>query len=328
MSITYEEAVADRKKVKQQYTRNATTLNSYIFAQLSKKDVITLHAEMQVIAEEVLAANAIVIEVATEDALVKAERWNADFEADHKAISDRVFEYIAPPVPNHSSTQFSTGSVTEENQEINRFSEIPQTPTRTARTSDDRRTDSPIKDSPHASVLHHVGNYPTLNPVEDRKPHHSESRQSMLIRRLPKTQIQPFDGNPMNWPLFSNVFQTSVHNVLEHDSDRLTILKELLNPSVRQTIARFLFNPSLYSKVWETLERNYGNPTLIIEAAYAAIDALPFWKDYGYTGLRRFSSELNGILANLEMVGGDLEIASSENLRRLVVKMPPRLTDE
>ena len=128
--------------------------------------------------------------------------------------------------------------------------------------------------------------------------------------------------------LFSNVFQTSVHNVLEHDSDRLTILKELLTPSVRQTIARFLFNPSLYSKAWETLERNYGNPALIIEAAHAAIDALPFWKDYDYAGLRHFSSELSGILANLEMVGGDSEIASSGNLRWLVVKMPPRLTDE
>ena len=164
MSITYEEAVADRKKVKQQYTRNATTLNSYIFAQLSKTDVIALHAEMQVIAEEVLDANAIVCEVATEDALVRAERWNADFEADHKAISNRVFEYIAPPVPNHSPTQLSTGSVTEENRESNHFPEIPQTPTRAARTSDDRRPDSPIKDSPHAMVLHHVGNYPTLNP--------------------------------------------------------------------------------------------------------------------------------------------------------------------
>ena len=150
----------------------------------------------------------------------------------------------------------------------------------------------------------------------------------MLTRRLPKTQIQPFDGNPINWPLFSNVFQTSVHNVLEHDSDQLTILKELLTPSVRQTIARFLFNPSLYSKAWETLERNYGNPALIIEAAHAAIDALPFWKDYDYAGLRHFSNELSGILANLEMVGGDSEIASSGNLRRLVVKMPPRLTDE
>ena len=54
--------------------------------------IIALHAEMQVIAEQVLAANGIVIEVATEDALVRAERWNADFEADHKAIFDRVFK--------------------------------------------------------------------------------------------------------------------------------------------------------------------------------------------------------------------------------------------
>ena len=277
MSITYEEAVADRKKVKQQYTRNATTLNSYIFAQLYKTDVIALHAEIQVIAGEVLAANAIVIEVATEDAQVRAERWNADFEADHKAISDRVFEYIAPPVPNHSSTQLSTGSFTEEDdQESNHFSEIPQSPTRAARTSDDRRPDSPITNSPHATLLHQVANYPTLNRVEDEKPHFSETRQSMLIRRLPKTQIQPIDGNPMNWALFSNVFQTFVHNVLEHDSDRLTILKELLTPRVRQTIARFLFNPPLYSKAWETLERKYGNPALIIEAAHAAIDALSF----------------------------------------------------
>ena len=137
MSITYEESVTDRKKVKQQDTRNTTTrYKSYIFAQLSKKDVIALHAEMQVIAEQVLAANGIVIEVATKDALVRAERWNADFEADHKAMSDRVFEYIAPPVPNHSSTQLSTGSFTEES---NHFSEIPQTPTRAARTSDDHR---------------------------------------------------------------------------------------------------------------------------------------------------------------------------------------------
>lgn len=97
---------------------------------------------------------------------------------------------------------------------------------------------------------------------------------------------------------------------------------------MRQTIARFLFNPSFYSKAWETLERNYGNPALIIKTAQAVVDALPFLNDFDYPGLRHFSSELHGILANLGMVGGDSEIASSGNLRRLVAKMPPRLTDE
>ena len=67
------------------------------------------------------------------------------------------------------------------------------------------------------------------------------------------------------------------------------------------------------SKAWETLERNYGNPALIIEAAHAAIDELPFWTDYDNDGLRHFSSELNGVLGNLRLVGGDLEIACSRN---------------
>ena len=134
-----------------------------------------------------------------------------------------------------------------------------------------------------------------------------------MIRRMPKTQIQPFDGNPMNWPLFSNVFQTSVHNVFEHDSDRLTLLKVLLTFRVRQTIARFLFNSSLKSvgnvgkKLWKS------SSIIIIEAAHAAIDALPFLKDYDNGGLRHFSSERNGILGNLRMVGGDLEIVWSRN---------------
>ena len=66
----------------------------------------------------------------------------------------------------------------------------------------------------------------------------------------------------MNWVLFSNAFKMSVHNVLENDSARLTILKELLTPSVRQPFARYYFNLSLNSEARETLERNYGNPSL------------------------------------------------------------------
>ena len=80
------------------------------------------------------------------------------------------------------------------------------------------------------------------------------------------------------------MFQTSVHNVPEHDSDRLTILKELLTPNVKQTIAKFLFNPSLYSKAWETLERNYGNQDLNIEACC-------HWRIAFLEGLRLFRFE-------------------------------------
>ena len=70
-----------------------------MFAQLNKKDVISLNAELQVIAEEVLAANAIVIGVATEDALNRTKNWNTEFKANFKEIYEPVFKYIAPPTP-------------------------------------------------------------------------------------------------------------------------------------------------------------------------------------------------------------------------------------
>ena len=90
MSITYEEAVADRQKVKQQYNRHATTLavanstivtlaynacNSYILRHLTyfcsiEQKRCHCPSCRNAIAEEVLAANAIVIKAA----LVRAER--------------------------------------------------------------------------------------------------------------------------------------------------------------------------------------------------------------------------------------------------------------
>ena len=131
----------------------------------------------------------------------------------------------------NSSPQPNAGGFTEEDdQEDCHVPEILQSSIQGVHTSDDRRSDSPITNSSHVMALRHVGNYPNLSSEANAQPYFSEIRQSMFPRRLPKTRIQPFDGNPMNWPLFSYDFQVSVHNVIEHDSDRLTILRELLTP--------------------------------------------------------------------------------------------------
>ena len=188
ISLTYDEAVVDRKKIKQQYTRHVTALICCMFAQLSKKDVISLRAELQVIAEEVLAANAIVIRVATEDALERTKNLNAEFEVNFKEISDRVFKFIAPPTPMNSSPQPNAGGFTEEDdQEDRHVPEILQSSIRDVRTSYDRRPDSPIANSSHAMTLRHVGNFPNLSREADAQPYFTETRQSMLARRLPKT---------------------------------------------------------------------------------------------------------------------------------------------
>ena len=67
------------------------------------------------------------------------------------------------------------------------------------------------------------------------------------------------------------------------------------------------------------MERNYGNGN--------TIEALPFWKTMtdDYDGLRYFSNELNRILTNLGMVGGD---SDHKFWKSNDVKIPPKPTEE
>ena len=87
-----------------------------------------------------------------------------------------------------------------------------------------------------------------------------ESRQSMLAKRLPVVHIRPFHGDPNNWPIFAKDFKNSVHNILDEDSDRLTILQQLLSIDVRRQMARYLHDLALYQQAWNMLETRYGNP--------------------------------------------------------------------
>ena len=127
--------------------------------------------------------------------------------------------------------------------------------------------------------------------------------------------------------MFAKDFTNSVHNVLDDDNDRLTLLRELLLTYVRRSMARFLHDPALYQHAWRTLEMRYGNEALV-ETSLTGIDALQPWGEHDYNGLSHFSAELNGILANLTLVKEQHEAESAGNLRRLVAIMPPKLTDD
>lgn len=80
--------------------------------------------------------------------------------------------------------------------------------------------------------------------------------------------------------MFVKDFENSVHNVLDEDSERLTILQQLLSVDVRRHMARHLHDPALYQQAWNMLETRYGNPALIVEVSLAAKDALQPWRDY------------------------------------------------
>uniref|UniRef100_A0A5S6QVS3 Uncharacterized protein n=1 Tax=Trichuris muris TaxID=70415 RepID=A0A5S6QVS3_TRIMR len=112
--------------------------------------------------------------------------------------------------------------------------------------------------------------------------------------------------------MFSSAFQQSVHSVLSSDADRLCILRELLAPEVRRSLAKYLYDPRLYNVAMEVLQRSYGDPQRLVHACLRSFTALRTWNDFDYDDLRAFSDELSSIVSILSLVGHEVEICSSD----------------
>ncbi|KFD62161.1 hypothetical protein M514_03760 [Trichuris suis] len=114
-------------------------------------------------------------------------------------------------------------------------------------------------------------------------------------------EIPKFSGRTRDWPMFITSFRQSVHDILDSDTERLNILRELLDDDVKRSVSKYLYNPKCYEELMRILERRYGNPQRIIHACLKSIEALSTWKDFDLPGLRSFCNELQGIVATLSL---------------------------
>ncbi|KFD49167.1 hypothetical protein M513_09991 [Trichuris suis] len=169
----------------------------------------------------------------------------------------------------------------------------------------------------------HRSSAPAAQPTQLLHPCHS-----LLASRLPKMEIPKFSGRTRDWPVFITSFRQSVHDILDPDTDRLNILRELLDDDVKRSVSKYLYNPKCYEELMRILERRYGNPQRIIHACLKSIEALSTWKDFDLPGLRSFCNELQGIVATLSLGNHHVEIESAGNLMAAVKKMPERLRDD
>ena len=126
--------------------------------------------------------------------------------------------------------------------------------------------------------------------------------------------------------MFVKDFENSVHNVLDEDSERLTILQQLLSVDVRRHMARHLHDPALYQQAWNMLETRYGNHNCGSisrrERCTTAVEGLR------YRSLSNFFAELNGIVVNLTLVKDHNEVervgnGQSQRCRRDSQKIGP-----
>ena len=83
--------------------------------------------------------------------------------------------------------------------------------------------------------------------------------------RLPKLQLQSFDGDLTKWTTFWDAYESAIHsNVTLSDIDKFTYLRSLVNRSARDAIAGLTLSSANYHEAVSVLVKRFGNKQKII----------------------------------------------------------------
>ena len=77
-------------------------------------------------------------------------------------------------------------------------------------------------------------------------------------RSLPKLKLREFDGNPLDWPEWSGMFQSTVHNSPISRDEKMSHLKTLLTGKAKRAVNGMVYSGAMYDEAWKTLERKFG----------------------------------------------------------------------
>ena len=85
--------------------------------------------------------------------------------------------------------------------------------------------------------------------------------------KLPKLQMQKFNGCPQKWQEFWDAYESSIHpNEKLSEVDKFAYLRGLLEEPARSTVAGFALTADNYNDAIELLKRRFGKDEKIKRA--------------------------------------------------------------
>lgn len=147
----------------------------------------------------------------------------------------------------------------------------------------------------------------------------------------PHVDLEPFTGNPMDWPFFIQRFKIWIHDAMPNDTLRMIYLEELLSPELRQKYSAYLSYPGRYRSLLVHLRNHYGHPLLVARSCFEALRQLaPLDPNNPKSTVGSLSAKVENILTILKMAGCDGEIRtfSALELSGLVGKLTEDLRNK
>uniref|UniRef100_A0A5S6QAN9 Peptidase A2 domain-containing protein n=1 Tax=Trichuris muris TaxID=70415 RepID=A0A5S6QAN9_TRIMR len=164
-----------------------------------------------------------------------------------------------------------------------------------------------------------------VNESHSHPIHITNCHPALLQQLSPAVKIEIVDGDPRKWDQFIGSFKALVHDVVPMDAQRIAILRQLLSPRLRASIAPSFHGPRLYRQALIDLRRLFGDPNLIIDAYIRSLfDILPM--KYGNSDeVSRFFYEVHGAVNTLRAYGAKSELSARAMLQAVVSNLNKRL---
>ena len=150
----------------------------------------------------------------------------------------------------------------------------------------------------------------------------------ILMSTLPKANIEPFDGDPKNWPIFIQTFKSMIHDITPLNAQRIGLLRGMLDTNMQRKYSRILGNPLNYQQALQDLWTFHGQPHLVVQKYIEDLRDIPLLKEGDVKALGDFQQRVHGAICSLEAAGYGHELNSSIALADLVIKLPRTLASK
>ena len=142
---------------------------------------------------------------------------------------------------------------------------------------------------------------------------------------LPKLQIQPFDGNPLEWLTFWDSYSNAVHNNHElNNIDKMNYLKGLITCNAARAIAGLPMTSQNYEKAIEMLKERFGRKQVLINAHMESLSKISA-PSADVQQLRKFHDSCESNIRALETLGVQTDSYGSLLIPILLKKLPEQL---
>ena len=152
---------------------------------------------------------------------------------------------------------------------------------------------------------------------------------SAFVKSIPRLTLPTFRGSPQEWPRWIGLFKALVHDQPSlSDSERMAHLQNAVEGPAAQAIDGMLFNGNLYGEALRTLQERFGREEDIIQAHLRKIFATSPPALTDLSAMEKFYAVVHNTVTVLQNLGYSSDLSSSENLRRVVEKLPNELARE